>query len=59
MPIYEYKCKICGFEFEKLQKGDTKSSYCPQCDCLSKRKLSIFNAHYKGSGFYTTDNPKK
>ena len=45
MPIYEYKCKKCGREFEALVTGD-KTPGCPGCGSRSlDKKFSTFAAH--------------
>ncbi|MGE5326259.1 MAG: FmdB family zinc ribbon protein [Deltaproteobacteria bacterium] len=32
MPIYEYQCQKCGFQFEKLQRlSDPPPNKCPEC----------------------------
>ncbi len=31
MPIFEYVCKNCGKEFEKLLPNATEHPTCPQC----------------------------
>ncbi len=42
MPIYEYICKVCGQEFEKLVFGD-QTVTCPQCESKKiKKKFSVF-----------------
>jgi len=42
MPIYEYRCKLCGNEFEKLVRGEEKVT-CPNCGKGSlKRLFSVF-----------------
>ncbi len=42
MPIYEYQCETCGFEFEELVRGgDTVA--CPHCQSSDvRRKMSSF-----------------
>jgi len=37
MPVYEYLCKDCSHQFEKLVRGYKESTLCPQC---SSRKVS-------------------
>ena len=60
MPIYEYRCKKCGFEFDTLQtKNGLPETKCPKCKNIVQRLFSLFNIQFKGSGFYSTDNPKK
>ena len=31
MPIYQYKCSVCGAEAEVLQKMDAPAPFCSQC----------------------------
>ncbi|RJP57376.1 MAG: zinc ribbon domain-containing protein, partial [Deltaproteobacteria bacterium] len=31
MPIYEYKCDLCGKEFEELVLGSSPKVNCPKC----------------------------
>ena len=38
MPIYEYRCKVCGHEFETLTLGKTKPD-CPSCHSEDLEKL--------------------
>lgn len=56
MPIYEYKCKKCGREFEVFQ-GVTDPSVrtCRYCQGPIKRLISLSTFHLKGSGWYVTD----
>lgn len=57
MPIYEYKCDSCGYEFEKLQKiSDPAITDCPECSRQTVRKLiSAAGFRLKGGGWYETD----
>jgi len=57
MPIYEYVCRECGEEIEKLQKlSDAPLTQCPAChkDTL-KRKISSAGFRLAGGGWYETD----
>ena len=57
MPIYEYQCNACGFEFETIQKiSEDPLKDCPECGELELRKL-ISKAAFrlKGGGWYETD----
>lgn len=57
MPIYEYRCKSCGFQKEFLQKmGAAVLTACPECggDTLSKM-VTAAGFHLKGTGWYATD----
>ena len=57
MPIYEYRCRSCGFEKEYLQKlSDAPITDCPQCGKAEMSKLvSAAGFQLKGSGWYVTD----
>ncbi len=51
MPVYEYICKTCGHQFEKIRpmsKAD-EMILCFKCQSPDTyRKLSRFNAHSEG-----------
>ena len=52
MPIYEYRCKECGNQFEMLQRVGEESEglRCPQCgEVKVQRLLSLFAAAGHGS----------
>ena len=57
MPIYEYRCRSCGFEKEYLQKlSDAPITECPSCGKAEMAKLvSAAGFQLKGSGWYATD----
>lgn len=57
MPIYEYRCNLCGHELEALQKlSDAPLTGCPSCNADGLVKLiSAAGFHLKGSGWYATD----
>jgi putative FmdB family regulatory protein len=63
MPIYEYRCKACGYELEALQKmSDDPLTDCPQCHQPELHKqISAAGFRLSGSGWYETDfkNGKK
>lgn len=61
MPLYEYKCKSCSYEFEKVQGIKEKPiSMCPKCKKKVKRLVSGGNQIiYKTDGFYYTDYKRK
>ncbi len=56
MPIYEYKCKKCGKEFEVFQ-GITEPALksCRFCKGPAQKLISRTTFHLKGSGWYVTD----
>ncbi|MFQ6097238.1 MAG: zinc ribbon domain-containing protein [Armatimonadota bacterium] len=53
MPLYEFRCKRCGADFEALCRGSDgmRGVKCPECGGrrVSKRVSSFF-AHSRGSG---------
>jgi putative FmdB family regulatory protein len=57
MPIYEYRCKLCGQEHEVLQKvTEPPLTDCPSCGKPGLQKmLSAAGFQLKGSGWYATD----
>ena len=61
MPIYEYRCKNCGHEFDELQSIKEKPLIkCPNCskDALARLIGTGSSVIFKGSGFYQTDYKK-
>ena len=54
MPIYEYLCRSCGYEFEEVQKfSDPSFDECPSCGkSCAEKKVSISSFHLKGGGWY-------
>lgn len=56
MPLYEYKCRQCGYVFETIQKvSDSPLTECPKCGGRLKKLISAPAIQFKGSGFYITD----
>lgn len=57
MPLYEYECTSCGFQFERRQGfSDDPIQTCPECDGQVRRVFHSVRVIFKGSGFYVTDN---
>ena len=56
MPIYEYKCRKCGKEYEMFQ-GITEpaATTCKYCKGPVTKLISRSSFHLKGSGWYVTD----
>ena len=62
MPIYEYKCHICGFRFELMQKIDEKPPKCDnvvvsgslerRCGGKCNKLISKGSFSLKGGGWY-------
>ena len=61
MPLYEYKCKKCGHRFERIQTySAADATECPVCQGEVEKLISTpARAHFKGSGFYSTDYAAK
>ncbi len=56
MPLYEYRCKSCGHQFEKIQSFSAPDEKeCPVCHGPVERLLSAPAVQFKGSGWYATD----
>lgn len=58
MPIYEFACQDCSYEFEKIQTfSDSSTPVCPNCQGRHvQRRMSAPAIHFKGSGWYITDS---
>jgi putative FmdB family regulatory protein len=60
MPIYEYKCKKCGAQVEKMQKvADAPLTACEKCGGGLEKQWSLSGFQFKGEGWYVTDYSKK
>lgn len=57
MPIYEYQCQACNYEFERLQNmNDPALVDCPECQqARLKKKISAAGFRLSGGGWYETD----
>ena len=60
MPIYEFVCGECGYEFEKiLSFSATATPTCVNCGAQNvERQMGRPAIHFKGSGWYITDSKK-
>jgi putative FmdB family regulatory protein len=59
MPLYEYKCRLCGETFEVLQRfSDQPLKEHKSCGGVVDRLISPSAFQFKGSGFYITDYAK-
>lgn len=60
MPTYDFRCSKCSHHFEViLPFGSTKRPLCPRCRHAKTEKLIAPPAiHFKGTGFFKTDNRK-
>ena len=45
MPIFDYCCCLCGFEFEKIVMNGKDPGPCPQCgsEGVQRKMVSLFN----------------
>lgn len=56
MPIYEYKCRKCGKQFEAFQGiMDPELKSCKFCKGRVDKLVSMTSFSLKGSGWYATD----
>lgn len=58
MPIYEYVCPACGYEFEELVKINTEVADCPKCGSNSKRAISMPSPLKKGAFPFKLQPPR-
>jgi len=60
VPLYEYRCKQCGHQFEKIQSFSAPDEKeCPVCKGEVERLISAPAIQFKGSGWYVTDYASK
>lgn len=59
MPIYEFVCGECGYEFEKIQSFSASTPVCASCGAENvTRQMGKPAIHFKGSGWYINDSKK-
>jgi putative FmdB family regulatory protein len=59
VPLYEYRCKQCGHQFEKIQSFSApEEKVCPACGGEVEKLISAPSFQFKGSGWYVTDYAK-
>ena len=60
MPIYEFVCQNCGYEFELIRSfSDNSTPICPHCaNQQVERQVGRPAIHFKGSGWYINDSKK-
>ena len=60
MPIYEYRCDSCSYQFEVKQSiKDDALTTCERCGKSLRRLISSSGIMFKGSGWYVTDYSNK
>ncbi len=56
MPLYDYRCHLCGETFEVRQKfADAVLTVHENCGGELERLISVPALQFKGTGFYITD----
>ena len=57
MPIYAYRCEVCGFAKDVLQKvSDPQLTICLLCgEPAFKKQVTAAGFQLKGTGWYATD----
>jgi putative FmdB family regulatory protein len=59
LPIYEYRCTQCGYQYERREGFDAPATQpCSRCGGESRRVIHAPPVLFKGGGFYVTDNRK-
>ncbi len=59
MPRYDYRCSVCGHQFELRQSFDSPTVMdCLECGAASNRKIHAPPVIFKGSGWYVNDYGK-
>ena len=60
MPLYSYKCTKCHKTIEVSRTVDERDGKfaCTKCGADMKRELGLAGIHFKGSGWYSTDEGK-
>ncbi|HVA37036.1 MAG TPA: FmdB family zinc ribbon protein [Candidatus Dormibacteraeota bacterium] len=56
MPLYEYLCKECRTRHDIRHGFNEAAGACPSCGGPLERVFNVGGIHFKGSGFYSTDN---
>ncbi|WP_025272645.1 FmdB family zinc ribbon protein [Haloglycomyces albus] len=59
MPVYEYRCGDCGYEFDQRQSfSEARLTDCPSCgqEKSLKKLFGSVGVSFKGSGFYRNDS---
>jgi putative FmdB family regulatory protein len=60
VPIYEYQCDSCAYQFEVKQSiKDAPLTTCERCGKSLRRLISSPGIMFKGSGWYVTDYSNK
>jgi putative FmdB family regulatory protein len=57
MPLYAYRCQVCGHQLEVRQRmSEEPLTECPVCqEAALRRVINQVGVMFRGSGFYVTD----
>lgn len=55
MPLYEYRCPVCGHQFEVFHDVGESPGPCPVCGGTPRKVFNSVGLIFKGSGFHSTD----
>ena len=56
LPLYEYRCTMCGYSFEKIQNFSAKpETECPKCQGELIRPVTAPALRFEGAGWYVND----
>ena len=56
LPLYEYRCTVCGYSFEKIQSFSAEPEReCPQCHGALIRPVTAPALRFAGAGWYVND----
>jgi len=60
LPLYEYRCTVCGYSFEKIQSFSAEPEReCPQCHGALIRPVTAPALRFAGAGWYVNDYAAK
>jgi putative FmdB family regulatory protein len=60
LPLYAYRCTVCGHSFEKIQNFNAEPELvCPKCGGALERPLTAPAFQFKGAGWYVNDYAPK
>ena len=59
--IYDYKCDDCAtlYEVERSMYDESVAPVCVTCRKSMTRVWGVGSIRFEGTGFYSTDNPKR
>jgi putative FmdB family regulatory protein len=56
LPLYEYRCTVCGYSFEKIQNFSAEPErVCPKCQGVLIRPVTAPALRFEGAGWYVND----